>query len=1453
MGLYLTERLINLDLLIMDETMKNTMENTIIIDDAWIPATALEWFTWLSEEEQKTQKSYLAKPASMIADYRRERAITRDYEGREILELLQNAADQARESDIHGRVIIELLPEGLIVGNTGAAFSVGGVQSLQTAHLSPKWRKRRLLIGNKGLGFRSVLNWTHSPIILSGTLNLSYSLTVAQDILSKLVKESPELLQRVENERRSQEDVVAPLLPFPAYSKTGQIDALVEDGPAKVVLARCQMWRKEGYDTAVGMVFDKPEMHQSAQEQIHKLRPEILLFVDHLRELRFLETGADERIWRFEGNDALSMVLENDVPLGMWQIHRTSEMIPDDHLDQDQKDDKNGQLWYEIVVALPEVESINELKTASLFSHFPTSIELPLPVICHATLELNQSRNHMVQRKSNKYILDQLAHFLAEVAERRAKQYPIGPNAGFRILLPLKNFPNDLTRDRFPEEVVAAAKVRAIVPTLSGKAVYPENARFIRASSTTWLPEGSFPEVVALFDAEEEKFFKKLEVPVLELDDLKRRLIGLNSLTVEHRATLIAGLLDHSVDKSVYSSALLLDIDGRQVPDDTPVFLAPVGGAVFKLPEWIDLRFLNENLRAELMARLKAQDVRDLQGKLAAFGLLEYSLANLIRRIVAAANRRKKAYPDETTTVDHDLRVTIFSLYRSETSSEKRPDYPENAPLPLPNQDGGTSAADTLYFSSGYGTQGNIIQELYGAWAAERIIVGPERLGLTENKEELYSFLKWVHVEAWPREVFESDPNDGYREYVLSKLRYPTKFDEYFFKSKEEIERPYLDHVHSIDGLRQILQKADSAAITAWLALDLRVHQWTRPQVTHAQLSARRGNDYNQRYYREPLPGYFRWKTENTPWLKIEGGEKVRPRDCFLGQRAIEALFPRPTKPTADIIERFGIVESDIIEGWRRSGVLTSLAELEIEDIYSRLLELPVRDPQGRSAKSLYRWLMDASDSAMGNGAVARAEFITNGKMWGHHGDTAAYYPVAELHHVDSDGLPPSLLQRLKIVDLPFRVGADKAERVFGVRAVDRSAIEQHVTSFTLAIDFDEEFQKAKPYLYLLRASQSSQTQYLKSLKSLSLKVCSELNASMQYDGDEFEFVPPVWGWLIDQDVLYVRSDPAEPMDVSSDLLADSIGEAIASIFRIGDGGEFARIFLCKSRDRRTLIKKMRGEAAEEDMDKIIAEFGASDTASLLAALPSDIAITEPATAEGAPVNGSQPNTPPENQTKPDFTDSSDVSGESLQIDERTHQPQEQPKRMNLRVQRNAGSPHKVPGTYRVTNGDFCEKKAVEFEEGDEQPRHPLRVGLITGTTAFGCDILSFATSEDREKFKSGVSRDMSKVLRFIEVKGRKSEGGAIEIKGNQRTAAITYKERYYIYRLYKSGPDEYHLSILQAPLQQSEALEPSVYVDLSRAKTTQQFSLKWGLQEKPITSEGNRTDDSGDNTASDQ
>ena len=455
--------------------------------------------------------------------------------------------------------------------------------------------------------------------------------------------------------------------------------------------------------------------------------------------------------------------------------------------------------------------------------------------------------------------------------------------------------------------------------------------------------------------------------------------------------------------------------------------------------------------------------------------------------------------------------------------------------------------------------------------------------------------------------------------------------------------------------------------------------------------------------------------------------------------------------------------------------------------------------------------------------------------MWGRHGNMRGYFPISELHHVDMEGLPEALLERLKIVDLPHRVGAEKVKRIFGVQPVDRMAIKYHVKNFHLSIDIDPEFQKAKPYIYLLRSSQTSQTWHLNILKELHLKVCSEISVEMSYEGETFKFQPPVWGWHVDREtnLLYVRSDPAESLvDITSDLLADAIGQALASIFSLADGGEFARIFHCKHKDREALLRRLRGEAADEDMEKIMDKFSSQSQIQQLPKFPEDQPIPDPpqknenttATDNGEILGVTTlqncEETPPEDRgTKP------------LKIEEVIHEPKFPTQRRDLNIKKTISGNRYHDTVIKMTDGAFTERKVVEFEGADENNRYPLRVGQITGSHALGCDVLSFASEQDREDFRTGKNRDLSRVLRFIEVKGRKNEGGSIELRGNEQSAAIEYGERYYLYRLHKSMSDKFVLSILRNPLGQKEALEPAVHVDLNRTKRTERFEIDGGIQ----------------------
>lgn len=86
-----------------------------------------------------------------------------DYHGRFLIELLQNANDQAGKRGATVTVIRE--PGLLAVANEGEPLNAEGVRSLTSLGLSSKDPNE--LIGNKGIGFKAVYEVTRSPEIYS--------------------------------------------------------------------------------------------------------------------------------------------------------------------------------------------------------------------------------------------------------------------------------------------------------------------------------------------------------------------------------------------------------------------------------------------------------------------------------------------------------------------------------------------------------------------------------------------------------------------------------------------------------------------------------------------------------------------------------------------------------------------------------------------------------------------------------------------------------------------------------------------------------------------------------------------------------------------------------------------------------------------------------------------------------------------------------------------------------------------------------------------------------------------------------------------------------------------------------------------------------------------------------------------------------------------------------------
>ena len=417
-------------------------------------------------------------------------------------------------------------------------------------------------------------------------------------------------------------------------------------------------------------------------------------------------------------------------------------------------------------------------------------------------------------------------------------------------------------------------------------------------------------------------------------------------------------------------------------------------------------------------------------------------------------------------------------------------------------------------------------------------------------------------------------------------------------------------------------------------------------------------------------------------------------------------------------------------------------------------------------------------------------------------------------------------------MDLPKRVGTSKIRRLFGIESVDRNLIDQaiHISKESPHSDHASlNFERAKPFFKRLRQSQSAQALHLRDLDSLKMMLCDQLEVTISYEGSKHTYQLRDWEWVIVDNTLYISS----AIDNSEDMLADSVGAAVSSLFRKGDGGDaYAKIYRCSPKSRRQLLKKMCGDEFEIDLDSVEREStiiweGQSQESSCNES-EGNIEVEEPSVIDQpSAINSTEPKID-DTSFERDNSEAKDLEHNKVLAQE--HQPRRPKERRSLVVRRQASTrTANYSGQRIVTDGELCEKKAEEFEKQDTPPRFPLRVGHITGYDAPGCDLFSFETDADRAAFIDPQTRNESLISRFIEVKGRSSRDAEIELKGNELTAARKYNDHYYIYRLHENGDGSFQVSVLQDPLaESSDVLVHSMWIDLSRAQGTMQYLLTY-------------------------
>ena len=328
------------------------------------------------------KKDYLNDPLRILEDYRKEKEKIEEYNGRQLLEMLQNADDEAI-TDKEKTCFIKLIENQLTIANNGRKFSEDGIESLMYSNISPKVLEQNK-VGQKGLGFRSILSWANKITIKSYDFAVEFSESNAKEFLKALIKENPEIKAQLNKKEKNEEYPVATL----------RCPKIIENLPQGLNL----------YDTYV--VVDLKELQtKEVQEQINnEINKEVLLFLNNLEKII---VESPERNFKIEKD-----ISENQATIREfdYEISETVEKVW--NLKSRKGNHKNKN--YELKIAW---NGNLDDKIGRLYSYFKTNVKFPFPALIHGTFELTSDRNHFTPKSEhNIFLIDELIQLLIETA-----------------------------------------------------------------------------------------------------------------------------------------------------------------------------------------------------------------------------------------------------------------------------------------------------------------------------------------------------------------------------------------------------------------------------------------------------------------------------------------------------------------------------------------------------------------------------------------------------------------------------------------------------------------------------------------------------------------------------------------------------------------------------------------------------------------------------------------------------------------------------------------------------------------------------------------------------------------------------------------------------------------------------------------------------------------------------
>jgi hypothetical protein len=1007
------------------------------------------------------------------------------YHGREILELLQNADDAYQKSidegnppDCELEVLIRFKNNVLTISNTGTFFDRDGIKAIVQGNNSPKSGK---YIGNKGTGFRSVLNWADEIRIYSGEFNIRFSKEFAKENFRKIESE-----KQIKKQLLKKTDLYIPILAVPHNIEPLQnhdrttIEVLVNE--------------------------DKIKDDFGVIKQINNIDLRILLFLPNMKRIK-IETEDEQTIYerqRIEG-EFKGFVLRKYVNHEL-HIEEQFYVFEEEIENAIEEDGKRKDI--RLAIAVPK--NFDSFEVGNIYSYFPLlNVQSPFNCVMHATYSLGDHRDTLSRNELNKTIITKQLKFLVKVAEKFAsKQYS---DTAMRLLTPIDFKQRNW---KFPPGFSQSSELEEIYLKMleSAKMLQTVNDEYIYAKDVPIMFDCDFPQ---FFTGEG---FRTLLKPVRNesvllirslSDRLNQSLIFkedallpiINNLTNEWTISQqieVFSWWNQNYNKSL--PKLLKTQDGGWLKFGGECYFLVGDFANKGLPSWVSVPSLDSEYQQLLfhdaeqsteIQKIKENDKETHISRLISqrniYPLVKFTYrdrSNIISTVNSCVDSYNKSI---------DFVKWLWSNYGDENENWTPPKGSEQSPIRynFPNvKERKFQDSKKLYFGHAYGN--DLPEKLFDETYEE--LPTPDLFFV--SKEKTSSFVDFIYkfgVKKFPViEKQEVSPLDSYA----------VMYDK-IIKENGNIGASSSFHVRYrlpfITHLEDKLKSLTTLEVVRWIHKDYSLRSYLNNPFysENAEITYRGNLQHHDRPYLGQIRNYLLLVFNEVKWVEIDG-KRYAPRQIIKdsysrNNRRFSDLVPvLDAKLIQDIAYSLETDYNTVLEIMELFDFCEKVTDLGSNDFYKLLLKLPEYDFQKSVdlSKTVYRIIEQANFTTKYGDSENKKRFFDVGKV------LVQYKGKLHYHSAKESYLPSAKIiskRNVPIVEKGQRTNNDNFIRTFGCQPYNKeySIQKEAISESKINSNFQQYFSE---FLKYARAYGERNENFERDIRRLSIKLVDKIS-----------------------------------------------------------------------------------------------------------------------------------------------------------------------------------------------------------------------------------------------------------------------------------------------------------------------------------------------------------------------